>query len=405
VFAAAIATSLLVTAAARADVIVDWNAIATTAIVANAARPAPAAYADLAYVNVAMYDAVNGIVGGHRPYAVSAVPLPGANASAAAAAAAHDVLLAFYPSQQPFLDPALAMSLALLPAGEARDHGVAFGQLVASQLLALRNGDGRNAAVPFTAVSGPGAWQPTPPAFAAPSVPWLAKLRPFALDSPSQFRPDGPPSLSSSDWSAEFNEVKLLGSATSKVRSPQQTQLARFYGEHAAMQNNRELRDFATLRGMTLADNARFFATVAVSEADAMIACWDAKYAFKFWRPVTAIHAGGTDGNSRTASDAEWTPLLPTPNHPEYPSGHSCATAALAESLRSFFGTKDVPVTLSSTFTGTAHVVSRTDRIVDEVTAARIYAGFHYRSAVADGAIIGRQVASWVSRNYFQPVP
>jgi len=400
---AALGTALLVVGAARADVIVDWNAIAATSIAVNAARPIPAFAIDLAYVNAAMYDAVNGIVGGYTPYAVNLAAPTGANPSAAAASAAHDVLLSFFPPQQQYLDAALAMTLATLPAGGDRDHGVAYGKDVAAQLLASRAGDGRNAAIGFTPGTGPGQWQPPPPAFGPAATPWIAKFRPFALQSPSQFRAEPPPDLSSPDWAADYNEVKAFGAADSALRTPAQTELALFYTDHPGLQNNRVLRDLAIVRGMSLADNARLFATATMSAADAIVACWDSKYAYTFWRPVTAIRAGGTDGNNRTAGDPNWTPLAPTPSHPEYPSAHSCVSSATAEALRWFFGTKEVPLTISSTITHTTHLIPRTDKLVDEVVGARIYAGFHYRTSCIHGAVIGKQVAQWVAKNYFQP--
>ena len=407
-------TALLVAAlplgwshSARADAVTDWSAIAQTAIVTNAGRPPSGTIVDVAYVFAAVYDAVNAIDGRYTAFAVSVSASPTASQDAAAAAAAHHVLKTFFPTQQVFLDGALAASMAAIPPGPARDQGNAVGVQVATAFLALRANDGRNAVVPYGFGSGPGVYQltpgaPAPPA--SPATPWVAQMRPFALQSPSQFRAEGPPHLTSAQWAEDLNEVKAMGVLNGSSRTPEQTEIGRFYAEHPGAQLIRSLREFAAAQSMSVADRARLLAILHISAADALIAVFDSKYFYNFWRPVTAIRAADTDGNDATEPDAGWLPLAPTPNHPEYPAAHGGVSTAYAEALRHFFGTKKVTITLSSTVTGTTHTFHSTDEIIKEIIAARVYGGMHYRTSGVHGSVIGRKVAHWIDKNYFQPV-
>ncbi len=392
-------------ASARADEVTDWNAIAITAAVTNAGKGPPASVIDLAYMHAAIYDAVNAIDGRYSVYAVkpSTVP-PDASKAAAAVAAAYHILKSLFPTQQMFLDARYTASLATIPDGLAKDHGVTVGEEVAALFLALRAGDGRNANITYTPGSGPGAWQPTPPAFAAALTPWVAQMRPFAIDSPSQYRAEGPPPLDSAQWAADFNETKSLGAANSTTRTAEQTEIGRFYSEHTGAQYARIFREFAAEQGMSLADNARLFAMLYVSLADALIAVWDSKYHFGFWRPVTAIRAADTDGNPATDLDPTWAPLAPTPNHPEYPAAHGAFTGAYAEALRRFFDSKHVNITLTSTVTGTSRTFDKTGQLTKEIIEARIYGGMHYRTSGEHGVKIGEKVAKWVAKHYFKAV-
>jgi len=392
----------------RADAVTDWSAIAQTAIVTNAGRPPSGTIVDVAYVFAAVYDAVNAIDGRYTAFAVSLpTASPTASQDAAAVAAAHHVLKTFFPTQQVFLDGAYATSMAAIPAGPARDQGNAVGVQVATAFLALRANDGRNAVVPYGFGSGPGVYQLTPGAPAAPAspaTPWVAQMRPFALQSPSQFRAEGPPHLTSAQWAVDLNEVKAMGVLTGSSRTPEQTEIGRFYAEHPGAQLIRSLREFAAAQSMSVADRARLLAILHISAADALIAVFDSKYFYNYWRPVTAIRAADTDGNDATDPDAGWLPLAPTPNHPEYPAAHGGVSTAYAEALRHFFGTKKVTISLSSTVTGTTHTFHSTDEIIKEIIAARVYGGMHYRTSGVHGSVIGRKVAHWIDKNYFQPV-
>jgi hypothetical protein len=396
---------LLFPAIARADKVTDWNEIGTIAIVTNAGTSPPATTVNLAYVHAAIYDAVNAIDRRYSVFAVSVNNAPvGASQEAAAVAAAYNVLVGLFPTQQAYFDVAYATSLATIPDGQSKTDGIAVGAEVAGRFLAMRACDGRNANITYAPGSGPGVWQPTPPAFAPALTPWIAHMRPFAILSPWQFRAPGPLALDSKQWAKEYNEIKSLGSINSSTRTAEQTEIGRFYGEHVGAQFARIFRDFALARGMSLADNARLFAQLYISSADALIAVWDSKFYFGFWRPVTAIPAGDTDGNPETEPDTTWLPLLATPNHPEYPAAHGAFTGAYAEALRNFFGTKQVTITLTSNLTGTSRTFNNTNDLIKEIIEARIYAGLHYRTSGEDGVAIGKKVAQWVAKYYFQPV-
>ena len=396
------------TITARADAVTDWSAISQAAIVTNAGRPPSGSIVDVAYVFAAVYDAVNAIDGRYSAFAVSLpTASPTASQDAAAVAAAHHVLKTFFPTQQVFLDGALAASMAAIPAGPARDQGNAVGVQVATAFLTLRANDGRNAVVPYVFGSGPGVYQLTPGAPqppASPATPWVAQMKPFALESASQFRAEGPPDLTSARWADDYNEVKAFGALNDSPRTAEQTEIGRFYAEHPGAQLMRTLRNFAAAQTMSVADRARLLAILHISAADALIACFDSKYFYNFWRPATAIVAGETDDNGATEPDGGWLALAPTPNHPEYPAAHGAVSTAYAEALRHFFGTKKVTITLSSTVTGTTHTFHNTDQIIKEIIAARIYGGMHYRTSGVHGSVMGRKVANWIDKHYFQPV-
>jgi hypothetical protein len=395
---------------ARADAVTDWNEIANTVLL-NAARGNAPSLVDLAYVHVAMYDAVNAIDGHHSVFAVvPRSPTHEASREAAAAAAAYTVLKSFFPTQQAYLDTVYSNYLLSLNSGIAR--GVAVGTEVATTLLALRAGDGRNANVPYEfQPPGPGVYQitpgaPAPPA--TPAAPWIAKMKPFAIDRASQFRSYGPPNLTSARWVNDFNETKEFGSLNGSRRTPEQTEIGLFFTEAPATQGSRSLSRFvATQKQWSVADSARLFAQVYVTTADSVISCWDSKYYYNFWRPVTAIRTADIDGNDATQRDPEWLPLVVTPNHPEYPSAHGCVTGALAYALEEFFGTRNVKFTLTSTSVPGLLLAelpfTNTRDIVKEVINGRVYGGMHYRTSVVHGSIVAHDVARLVSQRYFRP--
>ena len=392
----------IVQPARAADAVAFWNETATTASAVHAGRAPAASPVDLAYVHAAIYDVVVALRGGYHPFAVALDTVPvGASVDAAIAGAAHRVLLTLFPSDHGYLDDRYTAALNVIADGQPKTDGIAVGEQVASQLLASRTGDGWNAAVVYVPGSGPGVWRPTAPA--PPIAPWLAVMRPFTFGNPSQFRAVPPPALGSAQWAEDYEEVQLVGSITSPARSQEQTETGRFYGEHAGIQYARIFRAFAAEQGLTLEDSARLFAQLYVTSADAIIACFDSKYYYSFWRPITAIRAGDTDGNDATTADPSWTPLLPTPNHPEYPSAHGCFTASIATALADFFDTKKVTITLTSTVTNTARTFESTDDMIREIIDARVWAGIHYRTSDIHGTVIGKQVAHWVSKHYFLP--
>jgi hypothetical protein len=389
--------------AAEADVITDWNAT-TQAVLVLKGHQGPPGYA---FVHVPMYDAVNAIDGRYSVFAVR--PMSGArwaSKDAAAATAAYLVLLGAYADQKPMLDTAYAASLAAVPEGPAKAKGIEIGTEVATAWLALRAGDGREAVVPYAfETPAPGVYQRTLPGPATPAAPWLAVMRPFAMASPAQFRAYGPPDLTSERYAQDFAMVQALGSATSTERTPGETETARFYTESPTTFFSHNLRELASSKNLGVAGNARLFAQVFVTAGDSMIACWDSKYHFNFWRPVTAITTDLDDGNPATVGDAGWTPLAPTPAHPEYPAGHGCVSTGYAEALRHFFGTPQVKVTLTSSVAGSVpHVFHNTNQMVEEIILARVFGGMHFQTSVEDGATIGRKVGRLVARNHFRPV-
>jgi hypothetical protein len=387
---------------AKANKVTDWNAIAAQVFL-TAGTAGAVGTVDMAYMHIAIYDSVNAIEGGYTVFAVRPSHVPrGASAKAATVEAAYRTLKYLYPAQAAYLDAQYAASLATIPDGQSKLDGIAVGAEVATLFLASRVGDGRAANVPYTPGSGPGAWIPTSPA--PPAAVWLSQMRPFAIESPSQFRPEPPPGLDSDEWADDYNEVKTMGALNSSERTPEETTLGRFFLDPGVPQVAGALRQLVIERRLSLKDDARLFAQVYVAQADTTIAGWDSKYHYGFWRPITAIRAGDTDGNLDTEADPTWTPLGTTPNHPEYLSAHAFVDGAWTETLRQFFGTKKLHVTMTSTTTGTSMSFSRTDDIVKAVEDARVFAGFHYRTSCVRGAALGKKVAKYVARNYFKPV-
>ena len=384
--------------------VADWDAIGTQAFTAAALSPAEG-HTIFAYVAIAVYDSVMAVKGGYEPFAVDADAPRGASAEAAVAAAAHRILVHYLPAQAAIVDPAYAASLATIPDGQAETDGVATGEKVAARLIARRADDGFRASVTYTPPNPPipGVWLPTVPPPATPVGPYLGLMRPFSLDSADQFRPGGPPALASKRWAREYNEVKEIGSSTSTTRTAEQTLAARFWAEPPVQQAHGSFRKFVLDHQLDIVDAARFMAMVSVTYADALIACFDAKYHYAFWRPITAIQAGDTDANAATVGDPAWTPVLPgTPNHPEYPSAHSCVTPAAGRVIARFLGTKQIDFTIPSlTGLGDRHY-DRAGDLEYEVGNARIWGGIHFRSAVEDGIAISKKVTNQVLAHHFE---
>ena len=383
--------------------VAGWDAVGTQAFSAAALTPAEG-HTIFAYVSIAVYDSVMAVKGGYEPFAVDVDAPEGASAEAAVATAAHRIFAHYLPAQAAtILDPAYTASLVTISDGQAKTDGVATGERVAALLIAQRAGDGFRAPVTYTAPSPPipGVWIPTAPS--PPIGTYLGLMQPFSLDSPAQFRPEGPPALGSKKWALEYNEVKQIGSSTSTTRTAEQTLAARFWAEAPVQQAHRSFRKFVLDHDLDVVQAARFMAMISVTYADALIACFDAKYHYAFWRPITAIRAGDTDVNAATAGDPAWSPLLAaTPNHPEYPSAHSCITPAGGRVIARFLKSQHIDFTVPSlTGLGDRHF----DRVTDleyEVSNARIWGGIHYRTAVDDGAKIAKQVTAHVLDNHFQ---
>jgi len=394
------------------NAVTDWNNIAITSALAANQGTAPGSNAQagsilyLAYVHLAIYDAVNAIDHRFQSYGPDISAPANASKEAAAIEAAYRMLVYLFPDLTSGLTTQYNSALLVVPNGAAKTDGMQAGQAAANLIIALRTGDGRGASVPYTWPAAPtaGIWIPTPPAFAAPAIPWLSKVDPLTMSSPSEFRPDPPFALMSTEWADDYNQVKVLGAVSSTVRTAEQTEIGLFWTEHIGTQYSRAFRALAVARNLDISDSARLFATLYTSGADAIIGCWDAKYHYSFWRPVTAIPNGGIDGNPDTIADPLWMPLLATPNHPEYPSGHSVQTGAYANVLKNFFGTPNVTLVVTSTVTGTTHTFTSTKDLEQEVQYARIYAGFHYHNSVVQGVVLGKKVSDKVLRDFFQPL-
>jgi hypothetical protein len=385
--------------------VADWDLIAQRAYAA-AGWTVPEGHELFAYMSIAVYDSVMAIDGGYRPFMVDVHAPADTSKEAAVAAAAHEVLARYLPtSQTPFLDTEYAASLAKIADGQAKDNGAALGTAVADVLIAVRSGDGFRDFKQYTPPNPPipGVWLPTAPT--PPAGTFLPGMRPFSLESADQFRPDGPPALSSKKWARDYNEVKEIGSSTSTTRTPEQTLAARFWAEPPIQQLHTTLRRFVAEHELDVADAARFMAMVGVVIGDAQIGCYEAKYHFVFWRPITAIRAGDTDGNDDTVADPGWTTLLPaTPNHPEYPSAHACLTPALGKVVARFLDTDRIDFTVVSVSNPSLgdRTFARANDLENEVTNARIWGGIHYRSAVEDGTKLGLKVADDVLAHHFQ---
>ena len=390
-------------------VIPQWNLIAQSTLLGDATKRPQEHFLYLAFMNIAIYDAVVGIDGRYEPYSLHASPPAGASDQAAAVAAAYRILWTYSPYAQSTLNGLYATSLAAIPPSQAKDDGIAFGTLAADNLIALRANDGRNANITFDKPPAPGVWRPTPPAFAPMFVPWMGSVTPLVLKSGAQFGEPGLPySLTSKQYTTDFNEVKSMGgnAATGSNRTADQTATALFFSGNAQVQYTGALIDQATKRSFDIVDTARLFAAVNTSIADALISVWHAKLLYGFWRPITAITLADTDGNPDTTINASWVPLIPTgtPAYPEYVSGYSGVTGAFSRSLQQTLGTGQLDITVGSTAAAGTRQFAKAGDLNEAVINARIWLGIHFRAADVDGVKMGQHAANWVLGHAFQPL-
>jgi hypothetical protein len=392
-------------ASASADVVLDWNVIALKTTAAAPFNP-PLETRNVAIVHAAMFDAVNSITRECPAYVVRLRAPRGASAEAAAVAAAHMTLVKLYPDQQSMLDAAYTASIGRIPDGSGRMNGVRIGEAVASRILEARASDGAMAAIKAEYIPGkrPGDWIPTPPASLPALDPGWGSVRPFGLREGSQFRPGPPPALHSSRYARDFDEIKEIGSSTSGTRRQEETDLARFWIATAAQNWNPVARQVSIAHGLTLSQNARAFALLNLAGADAFIAAWDAKFAYRQWRPVTAIRAADSDGNSATVPDPLWTPLLVTPPFPDYIAGHTTYAGAAQAVLERVFGEDPgLVITMTSpTAPGAVETYTNFKDIADGVVNARVWGGIHWRTSSVQGRIVGEQVGRYVVRHFGQ---
>jgi PAP2 superfamily len=416
-----IALALAVPTVARADAVTDWNLIASNAIVVTAAQPPPVSVLHFAMVHGAVYDAVNAIDRGYQPYLVQPASNQTDSKEAAAATAAFRVLVGLFPDQAGTLQPTYDAYIAALPDDPpgSKAAGVAIGEATASAMLTARMNDGRfgPTPTPYPSPAPPGIWRPTPPNFLNDPAGWVGNVRPFIVPSAEMLRTDGPNALTSAEYAEDFNEVKELGSLTSTRRTADQTDAAIFWQDQAMALWNRIFCTLAANQNLNIVDSARLFAMENLAAADALIGCWNDKYYYWFWRPITAIREADTDGNPDTQADPTWLPLfdpatpvcnplfpLFTPPFPDHPSGHSCATGAFVHTLEDFFGTDRIAFSAFSNKSCTTRSFERFSHALKEVIDARVWAGIHFRTADTQGAVLGKRVAHYLKKHYFQPV-
>jgi hypothetical protein len=394
---------------ARANVITDWDEKAVAVV--TPVGPAAVAVTQQVYlgervmgmVHVAMFDAVNSIERRYRPYLVQLPADPTTSKEAAAAAAAAAVLATIDPKTAGEMKVAITTYLATIPDSGAKSDGVKLGEAVAARVVEARANDGHDALDDYRPRTTPGVYVPT--AITAASV-W-PRMKPFAMSNPSQFRPNPPISLEGKEWATDFNEIKEYGRKISAKRTAQQTETARFWLMAGAQAYHPFLRQLVIAKQMNVVDSARFMALMAVGLNDALIAVFEAKYHYNFWRPITAIRNGDIDGNPATDREATWQPFDNTPMHPEYPCAHCILSGTVAGIVKATLGTVDIPeiAITSPTAPGVTHRWTNMTAFAQEIANARVWAGFHYRSSTRVGTAMGYQIGEYVVKSVMQPTP
>jgi hypothetical protein len=416
-----------VAAAEPTNMVLVWNANAVNVIGQPATNTPPGlgqgpplAALHVAMVQGAIYDAVNAIDGGHEPYLPGLSATSTASQAAAVAQAGHDVLFGITPAANTAvrdrIDALLAASLALIDPSQAKTDGMDIGADAAAAMLAARTGDGRTDVEPFVPSNDLGKWRLVPP-LNANIQGQFATVRPLTLNSPDQFPTEGPPALTSAQYAAEFNEVKALGAQVGSSRTDAQTLMAGFYTANPLFFYNAGLRAIAIDQGLSTSEQARLFVKTSMAGADALISCFNNKKLWSAWRPATAIHEAANDGNPLTEPDANWTSLFAAPGYPDEPSGYNCYTGGFWQSARYFFGTDLFAFSLTSPgvpenpaagnpigVPGSTRSYDRFTDVIRDTINGRILNGFHFRTADVHGAWIGKKVAQWIDKHYFEPV-
>jgi hypothetical protein len=388
--------------AALANVVTDWDEIGVKVI--QPPGPVPPIpfgilFRAVAMMHVAIFDAVNCIEPRYQSYKMQVEPSPDTSQDAAAASAAAHVLMQIIPNNN--VQSTLTEYLAKIPDGPAKDRGIKLGEEVAAKIVKMREDDGSKARNAYRPVTEPGKYVPT-----AFTVGWeTINMTPFVMSSPSQFRPGPPPDLKSDTWANDYNEIKALGEKNSTKRSARQTEDARLWLTTGPIASHPLERQIVTAKKMSVVDGARFMAVVSLAEADAVQAVYEAKWTYMFWRPMTAIRNGDIDGNPATERDATWEPIDNTPLHPEYPCAHCIISAAIAASIDKMLGTSEIPevVVTTPTAPGVTHRFTNLNDLVEEVSMARIYAGFHYRNSTVVGREMGQKIGEYVVATVMQP--
>ena len=399
------ATMMCAAPSAFANVITDWDEKAVAAVTPLAGLGGTTPYMAqrmIAMVHAAMFDAVNSIERRYRPYLAQLPADPAASKEAAAAAAAAAVLATIDAKTAGEMKIALTTYLASIPDGAAKSNGIKLGGAVAAKVLEARAHDGSDAPDAYRPRTTPGVYVPT--AITINSM-W-PDLKPFAIANGSQFRPKPPIALDSKEWATDYNELKDYGGQNSTKRTAQQTETARFWLVGPPVAYHPFVRQLVTAKQMSVVDSARFMALASIGITDAIIAVLDAKYHYNFWRPVTAIRNGDTDGNPATDRESTWQPLAETPMHPEYPCAHCILAGSIAGMVTATLGSGDIPeiATTSPTAPGITHRWTNMTALADEVANARIWSGFHYRSSTRVGTKMGFEIGEYVVKSVMQPV-
>ena len=390
--------SLLGVPTAMADVVTDWNVTANEVV---AGLPPPPANRALAMVQTAVYEAVNAITKRYPADRVTPNAAPDASVAAAVASANRTMLLRLVPSQQAAIDKSYAAALSAIADGPAKTAGIAVGEQAAAAVLAWRADDNAGAADRYRPATTAGVYVPT----TIPAVPQWPQRKPWVMTSCDQFRPGPPPVLTSEVWARDYNEIKAVGAKNSTTRTPAQTETARFWEANGPVIYYPIVRSVANMPGRDVTQNARLLALTAEAIDDALIAVFDAKYQYNFWRPITAIRNGDIDGNDATDRDPGWVPFVEAPLHPEYPCAHCIVSGAVAGVLVAEIGAGPTPTlsTVSPTAPGVVHSWTSIDAFVLEVANGRIYEGVHYRNSAEVGTAMGKKIGALTAANALRP--
>ena len=384
---------------AAAANIMEWNEVAMKA--ATTARQTPTmSTRTMAMVHTAMFDAVNGIQPRYQSFKFTGTAPPNALADAASATAAHAVLLKLFPEQRASLDEALTASLAKMPEGQDRANGAAVGTAAATSLLEWCAEDRVGAVTQYRPITKPGVYVGTTQPFGDD----FGLSRPWLMTKPDQFRPGPPPALTSEMWARDINETKLIGAKTSKSRTPEQTEVATFWIMTGAPAYNNIIRQAVANKKLDNVSAARVMALSYMAATDSLVAVFDAKYTYGFWRPITAVRNGDQHGNPAVQRDAGWLPLVDAPLHPEYPCAHCISSTAVSRVLQTELG-NDVSLSMTSPFV--PGVTRRWEKLSDysqEVFNARIWSGVHYRNSAEVGARMGNEIGSYAANNFLKPL-
>jgi hypothetical protein len=381
---------------------VAWNAETLSTTAAAPVDP-PREGRSVAMESAAVYDAVNSITGQFAPYAVRLKVSRPASLAAASDAAAYAVMTSLYPDQQANLDAFEASQLAAIPDGPAKAHGLAVGSAAAAAIVALRANDHSGDVVAYTPGTAPGQWQPTPPAFKPALEPGWGNVTPFVLRTSSQFRPGPPPALDSATYTRDFNEIKAIGSASSTTRTADQTTIAELWTVPGPQLWNQAVQQIATSRHLAPSVTARDFAMLGLAGADALTAAWDTKYTYNQWRPISGIQRADTDGNPGTTADPTWTPLITTPNFPDYVCGHSTYGGAAETVLTALLGNHPGSFTFTNHANGLSWTYTNFNDVAAQVVNARVWGGIHFRTSCTTGRALGDKVGNYALDHVLEP--